>query len=299
MKYGIPYMGSKRAIAGKLISFMKERHPNATHFYDLFGGGGAMSFAALEAGLNVHYNELNTAIVELLKKIQTDGVTPEFYEWVSREQFHKLKTGNDWKAGVIQTCWSFGNRGDDYLYSEKNEALKYPIHMLIVHPCEEHLSIVNNLFDGCIPEDVLHLQTINERRSLVTKILKKRVDHFQLQHLGAVNRLEHLEQLNRLPKGYVPFTITNESYENVNITSSPEETIVYCDIPYADTRKYILGAFNQHAYAEWATSSKYHVYTSSYNIDMPCVYQLDKRCTFSSTNNSKKTVEKLFYNKRH
>jgi site-specific DNA-adenine methylase len=53
---GIPYMGSKRKHANALICKMLEIKPNAKYFYDLFGGGGAMSFAALKKGMMVFYN---------------------------------------------------------------------------------------------------------------------------------------------------------------------------------------------------------------------------------------------------
>lgn len=48
--YGIPYMGNKQAIAEDLIKVMLRYKPHAKYFYDLFGGGGAMSFAALQMG---------------------------------------------------------------------------------------------------------------------------------------------------------------------------------------------------------------------------------------------------------
>ncbi len=45
---GIPYMGSKRKIAKELMDYMLANTPNATAFYDLFGGGAAMSMEALK-----------------------------------------------------------------------------------------------------------------------------------------------------------------------------------------------------------------------------------------------------------
>ena len=94
---GILYMGSKRRIAPDLIRHMANANPDARHFVDLFGGGGAMSFAALESGFfdTIHYNEINTAVVNLLRKIQADGVTEEFYQWISRERFFELIQGTD------------------------------------------------------------------------------------------------------------------------------------------------------------------------------------------------------------
>ena len=56
-KYGIPYMGSKDKIADDILSVL----PRGKRFVDLFGGGFAMSHAALLSGKyeQVFYNEIN------------------------------------------------------------------------------------------------------------------------------------------------------------------------------------------------------------------------------------------------
>jgi 16S rRNA G966 N2-methylase RsmD len=136
-KLGIPYMGSKRGIANDIVSFIKMRHPNAKYFYDLFGGGGAVSFAALDYFDNVIYNELNTGVVELLKKILTDGVTEEFYQWVDRETFHKHKDYDTWFGGLIKTCWSFGNKQNAYMYGNEIEEYKHHGHKFILYDNDE------------------------------------------------------------------------------------------------------------------------------------------------------------------
>jgi site-specific DNA-adenine methylase len=122
-KIGIPYMGSKRKIANKIVNFIIDQHQEINNFYDVFGGGGAISFEALQKHQikSVHYNDLNSGVVNLLRKIQKDGVTEEFYEWVSREEFNKFKNGDSWRNGLIKTCWSFGNNQADYLYGKEKE----------------------------------------------------------------------------------------------------------------------------------------------------------------------------------
>ena len=46
-KLGIPYMGSKRKLAPEILKCITQRHPNLTGFYELFGGGGSISFTAI------------------------------------------------------------------------------------------------------------------------------------------------------------------------------------------------------------------------------------------------------------
>ena len=74
---GMPYMGSKRKLAPRLMNYILLQNPNCTTFVDLFGGGASMSLYALQVPQikQVFYNELNTGVVELLRKILKDGVT--------------------------------------------------------------------------------------------------------------------------------------------------------------------------------------------------------------------------------
>ena len=127
---GIPYMGSKRKLASKIVDFIIDLNKGVEYVYDVFGGGGAISyeFVRRQQIKRVYYNDLNTSVCELIKKIQKDGVTKEFYNWVSREDFHSLKNGNDWKAGLVKTCWSFGNNQKTYMYGERVEPIKKQFH---------------------------------------------------------------------------------------------------------------------------------------------------------------------------
>ena len=46
-KYGIPYMGSKRKLAKKIVDYILQNNSNMKYFNDLFGGG-AISFEMLK-----------------------------------------------------------------------------------------------------------------------------------------------------------------------------------------------------------------------------------------------------------
>lgn len=85
MSLGIPYMGSKRKIAPEILKLITSRHECITDFYDLFGGGGAISFNAVnDYRFNVHYNELNSHIYELVKYLKENKtLEPKFYEWAN------------------------------------------------------------------------------------------------------------------------------------------------------------------------------------------------------------------------
>jgi site-specific DNA-adenine methylase len=250
---------------------MANANPNAVHFYDLFGGGGAMSFTALRSGFfeSVHYSELNTAIVALLEKIRTDGVTPEFYQWIDRERFFELIKGDDWLAGLAQTCWSFGNNQKSYLYGRKIEQVKRLAH-------DEVMAAGGNAY---------RQEVLRERR---------KAGRFDLEHLAALENLDRLERLERLGN-FERLQITNLDYRAVPIITPPEQTIIYCDIPYQGTTEYKHGGFDHEAFFDWCMQSPYKIYVSSYNAPMNCVYELAHRSTLSATANNRVT-ERLFCN---
>ena len=65
-------MGSKRKLASDILQKITQRHNGITDFYDLFGGGGSISFTAIrDYRFNVHYNELNKHIYSLVEYLKT------------------------------------------------------------------------------------------------------------------------------------------------------------------------------------------------------------------------------------
>lgn len=293
----IPYLGSKARIAESLMNEMCLANPHADTFIDLFGGGGAMSESALKRQQfkRVVYNELNEGVVNLMRKIQSDGVTPEFYQWVSREEFNDMKNGDSWRAGLIKTCWSFGNNQRCYLYGKNIEASKKLGHDVIVNRCE----VAANLLG--ISLDVIEAPTINDRR---LKFLKEHKRLQRLQRLEHLQRLQHLETssyLNRLE-------VFNESAFDSNLSAyEKDRTIIYLDPPYQDSSDSIKKSqymnnyiANKHSVDHFA-SLGFTVYLSEYRNPNPDlwaeVFNIEKRVTLSSTNNVNKKIERLFKNK--
>lgn len=139
MSLGIPYMGSKRKLASEILKVITARHSGISDFYDLFGGGGSISFTAVkDYRFNVHYNELNKHIYSLVKYLKENKtLDPKFYEWVTREEFFKqIEKSNedaDWYSGFVMSCWSFGNSQSSYLYGAEIEEMKRLAHNMIIN----------------------------------------------------------------------------------------------------------------------------------------------------------------------
>jgi site-specific DNA-adenine methylase len=288
----IPYMGSKSKLAKPIVQHILQHNPKCEHVYDLFGGGAAISEEFLKQGKKVHYNELNTGVCNLLRKIQIDGITDEFFNWVSREEFNENKGRDNWKGGLIKCCWSFGNNQKDYLFGKDIEELKRTAH--------EYLFA--NGYDRTAESRTRLLKQFKQEQNIIDRFDLQQLERLErlqrlerlerLQRLQRLERLERLEQLERLEG----LEITNLSYELVPITTPIESTIIYLDPPYFQTAKYAEGhGLNYEELYKWIRESPYKVYMSEYNAPFECVKEFVHRCTLSPTANNKK-IERLFCN---
>lgn len=122
-RFGLPYMGSKNKLAERIVDLL----PYATHLYDVFCGGGAITHCALLSGKFgcVHFSDITNS-VELLRDC-FEGNIPDGSEWISREEFFARKDSDPY----VRLLWSFGNNQRDYLYSKEIEPYKKAVHEMI------------------------------------------------------------------------------------------------------------------------------------------------------------------------
>jgi hypothetical protein len=121
MRYGLPYKGSKNGIAQKIVALF----PPAANFYDLFAGGGAVTHCTLLAEkFKIHYmNDIDGEMIQLFADAVGGKFTNET-RWISRDDFSRLKDSDKY----ISICWSFGNKGKDYLYGRHVDPWKKALH---------------------------------------------------------------------------------------------------------------------------------------------------------------------------
>lgn len=118
MSWGLPYKGSKNRYVEKIFSVF----PKAKHFYDLFGGGGAMThFAITQKKFDfIHYNDINRKITQFFCDA-VDGRYANEDRWISREAFKHV---SPYDMYVAQT-FSFGNDGRTYFGSPESEEIAW------------------------------------------------------------------------------------------------------------------------------------------------------------------------------
>lgn len=123
-KYGLPYKGSKSAIAEWVIDHL----PPGGTLIDLFCGGCAVTHAALLSDKWSHIvaNDIHGDVPQLfLDAINGKYTTQTERRWISREDFFRLKDTD----AYVRLCWSFGNDGKTYMYSREIEPIKKQIHI--------------------------------------------------------------------------------------------------------------------------------------------------------------------------
>lgn len=289
MSLGIPYMGSKRKLAGEILKLITSQHSNISDFYDLFGGGGSVSFTAIkDYRFNVHYNELNSHIYHLVKYLKENkDLEPKFYEWVTREEFFKqcARTDSDWYSGFVMSCWSFGNKQSSYIYGSDIEEIKRLAHEFVVNGCTESMK----LLDVDIPE-LLNIKDLQKRRIVFCDYIQKGMGRFDLQNQERLQQLERIQNLQNLQN----LQITNKSYQYTEIIGN--NPVIYCDIPYKGTVEYKEGGFDHEEFYTWAKECPHPVYISEYDAPFEEIHAFTHRSSLSATNNKKKTIEKVFWN---
>ena len=255
MNYGIPYKGSKNKIAENIIAQL----PPAKHFYDLFGGGGAMTHCALLSGKYevVHYNELNPLVFKAFK-MAINGEFKGENRWISREDFERLKDSDPYVA----CCFSFGNDFKTYCYAIDREPFKKAVHYSIFF---DDNSLLNKYID--LKDFKYSSNNIKERR-------------LELQRYMKTNLIERL--------------LSNLSYDEVPIEN---DSVIYCDPPYINTNTY-LDDFNYDKFYEWLRKCReknQQVFISEYQMpdDFFEVYYTKRHENMSTTKNTHK-LEKLF-----
>ncbi len=281
----MPYMGSKRKLANKILNAIYQTVGDFDTLYDLFGGGGAMSIAALNAGHKVFYNEKNIAIVELWRHISAGKKLPN--RWITREEYREKVQGRDWFAGFLQSCWSFGNNQKSYLFGAENEKLKHLGHEIVINKSEAARVELSTALGISLP---MPKNRLDFRRT----IKELTGERGALESLELLERLERLRQLESLEY----LNISCNDYTKIKIKSG---SVIYCDPPYSGTAEYKEGAFDHVAFWHWCREQTKPVFISEYSApaDFKVIAEFKHMSLLSAVNKANITVEKVFWNGRN
>ena len=95
-----------------------------------------------------------------------------------------------------------------------------------------------------------------------------------------------------------PIEVFNKDYADVELPS-PEECVIYCDIPYDKTYSYVTGGFDYERFYKWCQEKAfegYQIYVSSYELPEELfISVLEKQRHCKATSGSgKQVVEKIY-----
>ena len=268
MSYGLPYCGSKSRIADKILDVL----PAGNRFVDLFGGGFAMSHAALKRFPRVWYNDGDPICVQYVRGALSGAYrgTPR---WVSREKFARLKDTDP----IVRYCWSFGNRGGEYCFARDIEELKHAAFSWVT--LGQPFSRAGVDLRGAPP--------VGDWAARYDFWQARVGDAIKLQSAGSLKRIQMLEPISRIER----IQITCSDYRDYAYS---EGDVVYLDPPYQGTREYAKSGFDHGEFWRWAAA--FPCFISSYGApaNFKAIACFPVRSLYSASGNSAMRYEKVF-----
>lgn len=294
--YGVPYKGSKDKIAERILSLF----PSKKNFYDLFGGGGAMTCCAIAKGKfsKCHYNEFNPVVVKCFEMAMNGGFEGES-RWTSHDEFYAQKDSDPYVA----CCFSFGNDFKSYAYGVEVAPYKKALHYATLFG---DFSLIEKFypdsnFDAVkgIKDPVERLMWLKRHAARVYEAkggLLSAEDFKSYNNLQSFLRLENLKRMGDIklmnPEGLKNLSVTCGSYENVDIE---ENSVIYCDIPYKGTNDYSVG-FDYDKFYDWCGRQTEPLFISEYWMPedrFDCVLEIEHRSLICATENQS-VIERVF-----
>lgn len=270
MAFGVPYQGSKNIIA----KWVCEHIPECDCLVDVFAGGCAVTdaFLSTRAGARVVANDLNPIGVQLYNEALL-GEYAAKPTWVSREEFHRLKSISPYVA----LCWSFSSNRKTYMYSQEREILCHAAHRAVVDSDFSELSSINPDLAEQFERASADIPDIKHKHWVFAAMAQGKIDH--IDHLDRWERLRtklDIEKVSRL-------TIFTCDYRELTL---PDKAVIYCDPPYLNTENYGV-QFDTQSFLDWAVEvgKSHRILISEYAIDDPrfiSVAERYRRSTFGA-----------------
>jgi site-specific DNA-adenine methylase len=176
------------------------------------------------------------------------------------------------------------------MYGPKIEPYKRAYHYAIVF---NDFGPFNELFDDETTEKI--------KKSVegITDLKERRIkfSHALGDYILSLERCEHLERKEKFDLKNDVIEVFNKDYADVELPS-PEDCVIYCDIPYDKTASYTTGSFDYERFYKWCqekTSEGYQIYVSSYELPEDLFVPVWEKGRHSKAlSGSKHVVEKIY-----
>ena len=203
----------------------------------------------------------------------------------------------------VAMIWSFGNNMRDYMYSREIEPYKKACHYAVVY---EDFSLLRELCPEVCESCVMALDGVTDKRERRVKFgtaVTRWLDLHRWPGVVSNNPLyascrnttsgkRHSLELQSLERLQSSLTMSAKDYAEVEI---PEDSVIYCDIPYKETKGYV-GAmkFDYVRFYDWCEMQTQPVFISSYKMQggrFDCVAEFAHQSSIGTTT---KTIERIF-----
>ena len=278
--FGLPYQGSKNDIAWQIVGNL----PSGKRLVDLFGGGGAITHAALLSSKyeKVLYNEIDPSLPDLFLRAVKGEFRNKKLEWCSREEFKEKKESD----ALISLVYSFGNNRKSYFCNEEVENFKRALH----EASYGDFSLLQEIDSSFSPA---FFKSEKERQALFKKYIGGNEGNKKIvtETIARYKRIQDLYRLNLFINRLQTSSIDYKDYVY------QDGDVVYCDPPYEDTAEY-LTSFNSKEFYDWVDSRPYPVYFSSYGISdtrFTKFISLSKRRLLKMTTSKSKVAEEILW----
>lgn len=323
-------MGSKEKIL-HLIEYVLQREQDRELFVDLFCGGLSVSaFVLKNTEMKVIANDLNKYVIAFYNELifnEGRNFEKKRYEWIDRKTFETVRDFPfdypEWYVGYVLNIWSFGCNQKDYLYAKDLEEHKKALHYAIVFKDFSYMD-KDNIFDGfkdylerSIFWNIKYQHHANIRNVFMEKFNKFIKDSEGTPNYKDLRRLKMVVNLNLLEKvdaiyELIPhrdrLTLMSRDWEDAVrfIGKDLSDSLVYCDPPYEDTKKYQVGhGFDYFGFWDWFRNSDYPIYVSSYKaasdiepINFEEKMQMLDNGNFGENKPKKTVLENIYWNKK-
>ena len=279
MRYGLPYQGSKNAIAEWVVKVL----PRSECLVDLFAGGCAVTHAALLSGKweRIIANDFTDSVMVFFAAI--NGEFDGYSLCPARDEWFKYRETDT----AMALLHSFGNDKTTYLWSEELEAVKRPASLMVSAPSLwERYQWYHRFIDAL--------------RDYMDSTKKQA----RLTECEGVGRLVQLERVSRLQvlQGLQGLQVLQGLQGDYRLVDIPEGATVYCDPPYRGTpnsSRYNSGNFDFDAFDAWLGGVDFPVYVSEYDAPPGCVEiaSIARTSSFAASGNIKRT-ERIFVQER-
>lgn len=278
MKYGLPYKGSKNAIAQKIVNAL----PSGESFCDACCGGGSILMASALSGkyTRVTGYDVNEAIVGLIRATMIDFGTIDYEHdlpSVDRKAFFEARNRSagisDW---LVRYCYSFGNDGQTFLWSD-------------------------DMHEGFrLLEDAIRGKTLDERVHEIQKLAKRKDAIELMSRVEPFVRLRRIKKVEKTMLYSKTMTSIDVGVKSIFDVDYDKFDVIYFDPPYKDTKGYFKVKFDYSAFEKLISGLRdkgKRVFVSEYSQPtdgFTCVAEFSKQVLINKTGNTA-GVERLFF----